>query len=127
MKQFLNLMLVLAAVACAPAMAGSTQHINRTIDTEKAPDISIENAAGEILIRGTNASKITIAAELSENAKSLEVEERKGEVSIYVVYEKKNSWHKGSRLSWKSRAAVEFRCKALALILKLSMWSASLR
>ena len=80
-----NLKLLLALLALAPLSALAGQSVDERWDIDANATISIENIAGEILVKGWDRNEAHLTGELGNSVEELEIVENGSSLQIEVV------------------------------------------
>ena len=80
-----NLKLVIALLALAPLSALAGQSVDERWDIDANASISIENIAGEIVIRGWDRNEAHLTGELGRSVDELEINASKSSLQISVI------------------------------------------
>ena len=80
-----NLKLVIALLALAPLSAFAGQIVDERWDIDANATISIENIAGEIVVRGWDRNEAHLTGELGKSVEELEIDASSSSLQIEVV------------------------------------------
>ncbi len=80
-----NLKLVIALLALAPLSVLAGQSVDQRWDIDAKASISIENIAGEIVIRGWDKKEAHLTGELGKSVEELEIKASKSSLQISVI------------------------------------------